>query len=38
MKIWETATGDVIYDNQMYASDSTAPVMPIDFGNIIVKK
>jgi hypothetical protein len=38
MKIWDTATGEVIYDNQMYASDSTAPVMPIDFGNIIVKK
>ncbi|HVK08828.1 MAG TPA: M57 family metalloprotease [Gemmataceae bacterium] len=36
IKIWDRATGIVIYDNQPGASDDAAPTMPIRAGNIII--
>jgi predicted extracellular nuclease len=38
IKIWEKATGTVIYDNQMGAPDDAAPTMAVDSGSIVIHK
>ena len=38
IKIWDMATGDVIYDNQLGASDNDDPVTQIEGGSILVHK
>ena len=39
IKIWEKTTGILVYDNQMGASDSADPTMPIGLGgDISIKK
>jgi hypothetical protein len=36
MKIWNTAGGQVVYDNQLGAPDSTTPAAQIGGGNIVI--
>ena len=36
IKIWDTATGAVVYDNQPGAADGAAPTAPLGGGNIII--
>jgi PKD repeat protein len=38
IKIWDKATGDVIYDNQLGASDTVDPTTAIQGGSIVVHK
>lgn len=38
IKIWDKATGDVIYDNQLGASDTADPTTAIQGGSIVVHK
>jgi len=38
MKIWDKATGNIIYDNQMGAGDDAAPTTAIAGGSIIIHK
>ncbi|TPV33434.1 HYR domain-containing protein [Paucihalobacter ruber] len=36
IKIWETASGDVIYDNQIYSADNDDATYDISGGNIVI--
>ncbi|MHB8870597.1 MAG: HYR domain-containing protein, partial [Thermoleophilia bacterium] len=38
MKIWDKATGNVVYDNNIGASDDAAPAMALGGGAIVVHK
>ncbi len=38
IKIWDKATGDVIYDNQMSAEDTADPTTALGGGNIVIHK
>jgi len=38
MKIWDKATGQVVYDNQLGAPDTASPATPISGGSIVVHK
>jgi uncharacterized repeat protein (TIGR01451 family) len=39
IKIWEKTTGNVVYDNQMGASDAEDPIVPVGpGGDIVIKK
>ena len=38
IKIWDTATGSVVYDNQMGATDDGAPTTAIGGGDIVIHK
>lgn len=38
IKIWEKATGNIVYDNQIGASDSENPSTMIGGGSIIIHK
>jgi formylglycine-generating enzyme required for sulfatase activity len=37
MKIWDTATGEVIYDNQKGSPDTDDPTTPLSGGNIVIQ-
>jgi len=39
IKIWEKTTGIIVYDNQIGASDSADPLVPVGIGSdIVIKK
>jgi len=38
IKIWDKATGEVIYDNQLGASDTADPATIIQGGSIVIHK
>jgi len=38
IKIWDKATGEVIYDNHLGASDTADPVTAIQGGSIVIYK
>jgi hypothetical protein len=38
VKIWDNATGSVIYDNQLGAHDSDLPTTAVDVGNVVIHK
>ena len=38
MKIWDRATGNIVYDNQMGASDDADPAIAIGGGSIVIHK
>jgi hypothetical protein len=38
MKIWDKATGTIVYDNQMDADDTESPTMAIGAGQILIQK
>jgi hypothetical protein len=38
MKIWDSASGGVVYDNQMQASDESDPVTVLGGGSIVIHK
>ncbi len=38
VKIWDTATGQIVYDNQVGASDSSTPTTALGGGQIKIKK
>ena len=38
MKIWDLATGDIVYDNQMGADDNGDPTTVIGGGSIVIHK
>lgn len=38
IKIWDKATGSVVYDNQMGATDAAAPTTAIGGGDIVIHK
>jgi hypothetical protein len=38
IKIWDKATGEIVYDNQMNADDTADPTTAIGGGNIVIHK
>ena len=38
IKIWDRATGLVVYDNMMEADDSSAPTAALGGGGIVIHK
>ena len=38
IKIWDKATGNVIYDNQMSAADNADATQPLAGGSIVIHK
>jgi hypothetical protein len=38
IKIWDKATDEIIYDNQMGASDTSEPTTAIGGGSIVIHK
>jgi hypothetical protein len=38
IKIWETASSTIIYDNQMNADDSATPTTVLGGGSIVIHK
>lgn len=38
LKVWDTVTGEVIYDNQAESGDSSAPTTPLTNGRIVISQ
>ena len=38
IKIWDKATGDIVYDNQMGADNTADPTTDVGGGNIVIRK
>ena len=38
IKIWDKSTGDIVYDNQMGASNTADPATAVGGGSIVIRK